>query len=173
MTDRKARLAALAAKAGRGVLAKDTKETDSVAAAAAVAADDVAEGPVPRTTKIQFRNYTPADPSLEDQPQPPASKRPRRPDDNAGAADTAKKEKKSILEQALEKARSEAPAVTSNKVEDSLAAAMSSPKKSNWDLKRNIQPKLDKLERRTQKAIVALLKERLEKEATAVEDELD
>ena len=46
------------------------------------------------------------------------------------------------------------------------------PKKLNWDLKRDIESKLAKLERRTQRAIVELLKERLAKEAEdADEDE--
>lgn len=31
------------------------------------------------------------------------------------------------------------------------------PKKPNWDLRRDVQKKLDKLERRTQKAILELL----------------
>ena len=44
-------------------------------------------------------------------------------------------------------------------------------KKINADLKREIQPKLQKLERRTQKALVALLRERLEREAAAEIDE--
>lgn len=33
------------------------------------------------------------------------------------------------------------------------------PKKANWDLKREIAPKLDKLERRTQRAMVQLLQQ--------------
>lgn len=33
------------------------------------------------------------------------------------------------------------------------------PKKANWDLKRDIQPKLDKLERRTQRAIIEIMQE--------------
>mmetsp|Transcript_142 Transcript_142/g.227 ORF Transcript_142/g.227 Transcript_142/m.227 type:complete len:126 (+) Transcript_142:76-453(+) len=33
------------------------------------------------------------------------------------------------------------------------------PKKANWDLKRDVQPKLDKLERRTQRAIIAIMQE--------------
>lgn len=33
------------------------------------------------------------------------------------------------------------------------------PKKANWDLKRDIQPQLDKLERRTQRAIVQIIQE--------------
>ena len=44
----------------------------------------------------------------------------------------------------------------------------------NWDLKRDISDKIEKLERRTQKAIVEMLKERLELEAVkAVDDEDD
>ncbi len=35
------------------------------------------------------------------------------------------------------------------------------PKKANWDLKRDVQPKLDKLERRTQRAIVQLMMEQV------------
>jgi hypothetical protein len=35
------------------------------------------------------------------------------------------------------------------------------PKKPNWDLKRDIAKKLEKLERRTQAAIVKLIKQKL------------
>ncbi len=35
------------------------------------------------------------------------------------------------------------------------------PKKPNWDLKRDIQPKLDKLERRTQRAIIEIMREQV------------
>jgi coiled-coil domain-containing protein 12 len=151
MTDRKARLAALAAKAGRS---KEAPAPDDETAAKLdeVGADE---------RRVQFRNYTPADTGLEE----PVSKRPRPSDDDTRGG--TKKEEKSVLEQALEKARAEVPVT---KAEDSIAAV--APKKINWDLKRNIQPKLDKLEKRTQKAIVALLKERLEKEAAA-ENDLD
>jgi coiled-coil domain-containing protein 12 len=47
------------------------------------------------------------------------------------------------------------------------------PKKINWDLKRDIQPKLAKLEKRTQKAIVEMLKKRLELEASQAADDDD
>ncbi|XXG60439.1 hypothetical protein AAC387_Pa04g2350 [Persea americana] len=43
------------------------------------------------------------------------------------------------------------------------------PKKPNWDLRRDVQKKLDKLERRTQKAILELLEEETQKRA-AIED---
>ena len=38
------------------------------------------------------------------------------------------------------------------------------PRKPDWDLKRDVAPKLDKLERRTQKAIAELIRERLKEE---------
>lgn len=131
MEDRKARLAALAAKAGR-IKQQPANGDESN-----------------QETKIlQFRNYTPSDPALDSTVDEPASKR--------------IKQEKSALEQALELAKSELPDVRGE--EDLIAAA---PKKINADLKRDIQPKLEKLERRTHKAIVALLRERLEKEADA------
>ncbi|CAN1266673.1 Coiled-coil domain-containing protein 12 [Linum perenne] len=42
------------------------------------------------------------------------------------------------------------------------------PKKPNWDLRRDVQKKLDKLERRTQKALYKLMEEQ-EKERQAAE----
>ncbi|XP_078151691.1 cwf18 pre-mRNA splicing factor isoform X1 [Carex rostrata] len=45
------------------------------------------------------------------------------------------------------------------------------PKKPNWDLKRDVQKKLDKLEKRTQKALYELaLEQQREKEASEAED---
>lgn len=41
------------------------------------------------------------------------------------------------------------------------------PKKPDWDLKRDIGPKLEKLEKRTQKAIAELIRERLKEEDLA------
>ncbi len=41
------------------------------------------------------------------------------------------------------------------------------PRKPDWDLKRDIAPKLAKLERRTQKAIAELIRERLQEEDLA------
>lgn len=39
------------------------------------------------------------------------------------------------------------------------------PRKANWDLKRDVAKKVEKLNRMTQKAIVELLREKLAKEA--------
>ncbi|XP_073295260.1 uncharacterized protein [Primulina huaijiensis] len=44
------------------------------------------------------------------------------------------------------------------------------PKKPNWDLRRDVQKKLDKLERRTQKAMLILM-EREEEKRRVVEDD--
>jgi coiled-coil domain-containing protein 12 len=68
--------------------------------------------------------------------------------------------KKLKLEDALEKAQEEVRMQSSN-----ASNFVATTKKINWDLKRDIEEQLDKLERRTQKALVALLKERLAKEA--------
>ncbi|XP_018492429.1 uncharacterized protein LOC108862706 [Raphanus sativus] len=45
------------------------------------------------------------------------------------------------------------------------------PKKPNWDLRRDVQKKLDKLERRTQKAMYKLMEEREKERETAQADE--
>ena len=41
------------------------------------------------------------------------------------------------------------------------------PRKPDWDLKRDIAPKLEKLERRTQRAIAELIRQRLQEEDLA------
>jgi len=143
MEDRKARLAFLKARAGRN--RPTTEETT-----------DAPEHSETREEQpsVTFRNYTPADASLEQK--------------GSDGEPSVKKQKqeKSALQEALEKAQAEVK-VSQTEQEDLTTVA---PKKINWDLKRDIQPKLDKLERRTQKAIVELLKERLEREAAADED---
>ena len=53
------------------------------------------------------------------------------------------------------------------------ALASLAPQKVNADLKRDIKGKLDRLERRTQRALVDLLKERLEREAEEEDGGLD
>jgi hypothetical protein len=56
-------------------------------------------------------------------------------------------------------------AVMAAKTEDDFNIA---PKKINWDLKTQVESKLEKLRRRTQKVIVEILREKL---ATQVEDD--
>jgi cwf18 pre-mRNA splicing factor len=169
MEERKARLAALAAKAGR------TKPI-------------VTEHPENDTAEpergVKFRNYTPVHSNLTadsgggnesngvdnnssagTRGVRPAAKRLRA--DNVSGSAT----QPSVLEAALAKARSEIQSNGSSLPHNGALSTnpthVMTPKKINADLKRKIQPQLDKLMLRTQKAIVALLKERLEKEAAA------
>lgn len=158
MGDRKARLAALAAKAGR---AKPTEEETG---------GDNDQTDVVDTTRPQslsFRNYAPHDDSLEKKNQDEGeeespSKRSRMNDGNPNLSSSPSS---SVLQEALLQAKQELAASSIKgkitKVEETVAT----PKKINWDLKRDIQDKMKKLEKRTQKAIVEMLKERLEKEA--------
>lgn len=145
MGDRKARLAALAAKAGR------SKPTHSEE-------DETNEAETKKS--ISFRNYAPKDASMEqaeEEEEGSATKRMR-------TEDT----KTSGLQEALQAAQSEiasGAATATAKDQTSTGVTSMAPKKVNWDLKRDVEKKLAKLERRTQRAIVELLKERLEREA--------
>ena len=187
MSDRKARLAALAAKAGRSKNTAEPEEKPDGDDQPTIMEESQQQKPKP---SLKFRNYTPADVSLEEmatdstsRPGEVANKRPRirneeEEDEETTSASTAPvaSDNKSALERALEKARAEmtpesqvSQAVTSSS--SVLAAPMGKHnKKINWDLKRGIQSKLDKLEKRTQKAIVSLLKERLEQDAAETGD---
>ena len=142
--DRKARLAALAAKAGR----RD-KNDDSVG--------DEED----RKKTLTFRNYVPKDSALDASAVEQPAKRPR----------TTVEEPKSALELALQETK--ATADSSGQSNDWSSVTNVTTKKVNWDLKRDIQAKMDKLERRTQRAIVDLLRERLEREAAEDGDGLD
>jgi coiled-coil domain-containing protein 12 len=158
MGDRKARLAALAAKAGRSkpIVQGETVDDDQ---------DYEGGGEIEDTKKaISFRNYAPNDNSLDQRQQEEeeglaesASKRPRLEEEKPS----------STLEEALLQAKQENFTSKQHPLENTTIVDVKStaPKKINWDLKRDIRDKLTKLERRTQKAIVELLKERLEHEA--------
>lgn len=52
-------------------------------------------------------------------------------------------------------------ASTAKEVIDELDIANLAPRKPDWDLKRDVAKKLEKLERRTQKAIAELIRDRL------------
>jgi coiled-coil domain-containing protein 12 len=134
MEDRKARIAALRAKAGRSKQAEgsavEEPPKEATALATALATDASA--------------------------RPPATKKQKGTDEN----------EESVIARALRETQAEAKRNPAQASLEDLA-----PKKINADLKREIEPKLHKLERRTQKAIVALLRERLEQEAAAEIDE--
>jgi coiled-coil domain-containing protein 12 len=157
MGDRKARLAALAAKAGRSKPTSESSE-DVVVPAAESTNEQTSNDDNKETKAVAFRNYAPKDATLQeagDNDDEPASKK-QRTEDTAASSTTSK----SVLQQALEEAKRDTPAATAD-------VEQSAPKKINWDLKRDIAPKLEKLEKRTQRAIIVMLKERLESEASA------
>ena len=150
MADRKARLAALAAKAGRSTESTDNNH------------DDGNDQQVTADAKptIQFRNYVPKDQTLDasttqDDAKPISKKQ------------KTEESSKSALEIALAKTSRESREAAGQNVGSGGWSSVLpiTTKKVNWDLKRDIQSKMDKLERRTQRAIVDLLRERLEKEA--------
>ena len=186
--DRKARLAALAARAGR------TSNPDAEEPAAT--ATDGADRPA-----VRFRNYAPKDAALEGgggagaeadagitskmdvdgDAGAPLTKRQRTENitGSSGSGGNKKGEKPmSALEEAMLQAKAEASALTGGVGGvggDGAGGALASlaPQKVNADLKRDIKGKLDRLERRTQRALVDLLKERLEREAEEEDDGLD
>ena len=115
--------------------------------------------------KLKFRNYLPQSEALSANFEAPASlpkpdlgddgaaARPGDDDDDGGPA-AKKPDAPSAFEAELARIRAE----------DTEAVSVV-PKDPNWDLKRDIEPKLAILRKRTQKAIVATLRERLKKES--------
>jgi len=167
--DRKARLAALAARAGRKRNEENPAEgNDKDVAMDGDGANDEEEA---QKKTVNFRNYAPQDESLEKNKEEPPSKRPRQEEQK----DEKIVKEKSELEQALKDAKADAAVATheaSKAVgQNDIAAVV--PKKINWDLKRDITKKMNRLERRTQKAVVELLRQRLEQEAEEGGDDLD
>ena len=171
--DRKARLAALAAKAGRNqpiaATGNSIQETDSKD-------EQMKDGSVAAKPVISFRNYVPKDASLDkaatsssndtNENQPAAAKRQKTTTSNNTTQNS--EEPKSALEIALAKTDRESREAAGHNVGEAGGWSKVIPistKKVNWDLKRGIEQKMERLERRTQKAIVELLRERLEQEA--------
>uniref|UniRef100_A0A8C5U349 Coiled-coil domain containing 12 n=1 Tax=Malurus cyaneus samueli TaxID=2593467 RepID=A0A8C5U349_9PASS len=93
---------------------------------------------VPGEGEIKLRNYDPEDEELKKRKLPPAKP--------ASVEDTVKDQ--------LEAAKPE-PII------DEVDLANLAPRKPDWDLKRDVSKKLEKLEKRTQRAIAELIRERL------------
>uniref|UniRef100_A0A0A9VWF0 Coiled-coil domain-containing protein 12 n=1 Tax=Lygus hesperus TaxID=30085 RepID=A0A0A9VWF0_LYGHE len=96
-----------------------------------------------RIPKPIFRSYTPADELLKDTVLDPA-----RPGDV-----------ESEIQEQLEAAQTRV-------VIEELDITTLAPRKPDWDLKRDIAKKLEKLEKRTQRAIAELIRDRLKSEQT-------
>jgi len=98
---------------------------------------------------LRFRNYNPKDSELQSQIVEPAPIGP------------SAKDKISTVEGEVEEfernAAKELPAV-----DEELDLADLAPKKPNWDLKRDLEAKLEKLEEATLSAISELVRERLQ-----------
>ncbi|KAL3945523.1 MAG: hypothetical protein SGBAC_000422 [Bacillariaceae sp.] len=162
MGDRKARLAALAAKAGR---TKPKRADEDEGSALKESANDSQE-----KKTISFRNYAPRDVSMEDNGKSSSG------DDNHDEGDESAAKKRRLEETGENRSTSLAEALAEaqydiSKGQSTEAVKDMAPKKVNWDLKRDIESDLAKLERRTQRALVELLKERLDKEADESEEE--
>ncbi|KAL0079623.1 cwf18 pre-mRNA splicing factor-domain-containing protein [Phycomyces blakesleeanus] len=100
--------------------------------------------------KLSFRSYTPADEKLKQHVKIAT------PDD---IGETVETETKEITKEVLAKA-----AVKEKEEVDLFNLA---PKKANWDLKRDVEKKLEKLDRRTQRAVLEILRQRLTEEDAA------
>ena len=175
--DRKARLAALAARAGRNqpiaATGNSSQETDNYKE------DQIMKSDVAAKPAISFRNYVPKDASLDktvatsandtnEENQPAAPKRQKTTQSKNNSSQNNSDEPKSALELALAKTDRESRDAAGHNVGEAGGWSKVIPistRKVNWDLKRGIEQKMERLERRTQKAIVDLLRERLEQEA--------
>ncbi|KAK9960657.1 hypothetical protein ABG768_008502 [Culter alburnus] len=91
-----------------------------------------------RHRELKLRNYTPEDEELKERQVPKA--------------------KPASVE---DKVKDQLEAANPEPVIEEVDLANLAPRKPDWDLKRDVAKKLEKLERRTQKAIAELIRERL------------
>lgn len=174
--DRKARLAALAARAGRKGRNNDANGDfhDDKSEEFSSKPHEELEGS--KTKTMVFRNYVPNDKSLENDSVEPHKKRLKQNEGSQDMDDSLRAS--SELDIALMQAKTEASAIVKDSSfpaqhDASAVNLITASKKVNWDLKRDIAKKIHRLERRTQKAVVDLLRSRLEKEAEVEENDLD
>ncbi|KAI9016343.1 mRNA splicing factor [Phycomyces nitens] len=98
--------------------------------------------------KLSFRSYIPSDERLKQHAKIAT------PDD---IGETVESETKEITKEVLSKA--------AEKEKEEIDLFNLAPKKANWDLKRDVEKKLEKLDRRTQRAILEILRQRLNEDA--------
>ena len=108
------------------------------------------EGP-----KVKFRNYQPYDASLAPPPPPLAQSEgdrgPEQPQRREGAKE---EEAKSAIQKELDELKGSG----------AVANVVVVPQKPNWDLHSQVEGRLDRLKRRTQRAIVEILREKLQQQ---------
>lgn len=96
---------------------------------------------------MKFRSYTPNDENLKSHVNIATP---------ADVGDTVESETKNLTKEAL--------AEHAEKEKEEVDLFNLAPKKPNWDLKRDVEKKLQKLDRKTQKAIYEIIRMRLEKD---------
>ncbi|XP_061443030.1 coiled-coil domain-containing protein 12 isoform X2 [Rhineura floridana] len=99
---------------------------------------DSEEGETPKHTELKLRNYTPEDDELKGRVVPQA--------------------KPASVE---EKVKDQLEAAKPEPIIEEVDLANLAPRKPDWDLKRDVARRLEKLEKRTQRAIAELIRERL------------
>jgi coiled-coil domain-containing protein 12 len=112
--------------------------------------------------KIKFRNYKPYDSSLVADAGSAKTEEP--------AAKVAKIAEDAVIQQ-IEVPTEEPPSKPNDPIQAALSELQGSeeeinivPKKPNWDLKSQIEDKLERLRKRTQRSIVEILREKLSAE---------
>jgi cwf18 pre-mRNA splicing factor len=161
MEERKARLAALAAKAGR-VLKQTEESFDS---------NNTATIPENETQLLDDRrplNESQVTPSPLEGTKLFTTTTTTTTSTRFPLSEDSSRKRIKLLDDAVEAAQT---ALNQEQHDAALGSSGIPLPKVNADLKRDIEPLLKKLERRTQKALVSLLKERLEQEARC--DSLD
>ncbi|XP_040211165.1 coiled-coil domain-containing protein 12 [Rana temporaria] len=112
--------------------------------------EDLPEEKEERHRELKLRNYTPQDEALKERQVAPAKPIP-----------------------VEEKVKDQLEAAKPEPIIEEVDLTNLAPRKPDWDLKRDVAKKLEKLEKRTQRAIAELIRERLkgqeENLATAVE----
>ncbi|KAG0303568.1 hypothetical protein BGZ97_001850 [Linnemannia gamsii] len=94
------------------------------------------------SVSMSFRNYTPANEALKDQESKITTP--------ADIGDTIEKKMEGVVERVIQE--------EDEKRAKDVDIFTLAPKKPNWDLKRDIEPKLLKLEKKTRAAVIELIR---------------
>ncbi|KAJ3046759.1 hypothetical protein HK097_000534 [Rhizophlyctis rosea] len=126
-------------------LARLRNAKSNAAASSDAPSDNAADKPA-----LRFRNYDPISEDLTKHKEAPPPVGPTAKD----LVETVEGQVEKFAHEALEAEKQRSKEV------DLVALA---PKKPNWDLKRDLEKKMEKLDRKTQSAIADLIRERLQK----------
>ncbi|KAF9117694.1 hypothetical protein BGW39_001894 [Mortierella sp. 14UC] len=96
-----------------------------------------------QNVSMSFRNYTPVNENLKDQESKITTP--------ADIGDTVEKKMEGVVEKVIQE--------EDEKRAKDVDIFTLAPKKPNWDLKRDIEPKLLKLEKKTRAAVIELIRQ--------------